>query len=277
VKRTLLVTLALTALFLTSQAEARSKLGPKALQAIGFDQRIGSPVSGALRFRDEIGREVTLERYYGKRPLVLALVYNSCPMLCNQVLTGLVAAMRVLELRPGADYDVVAVSFDPKESFTTAAKQRDKYLRYFAGGPKLPENSVMNGVHFLTGEAEPIAALTSAVGFRYEYDKDIGQYAHAAGIIVLTPDGTVARYFFGTEYSPRDLKLAVVEASAGTVGTLSDELMLLCYRYDPETGTYSASAIGAVRVGGVVTVASLALFIGLSIRRERKKTKVAVP
>ncbi len=248
-----------------------SKLGAKELQAIGFDQHLGAEVPGSLAFRDERGEPVSFGDFLGKRPVVLALVYNSCPMLCNQVLTGLVQAMRVLELKPGRDYEVAVVSFDPKESYATAAKQKDKYLRYYAGNAKSPENSAVNGVHFLTGEPEAIAAITGAVGFRYQYDDALGQYAHGAGIVVLTPDGRVARYYFGTEYSPRDLRLGLVEASAGKLGRLSDELMLLCYRYDPESGSYSASAIGAVRLGGGVTAAALALFIGLSVRRERKR------
>jgi protein SCO1/2 len=254
-------------------ARAESKLGAKALQTIRFDQRIGAELSSKLRFRDERGRDVALGDYFGKRPLVLALVYNSCPMLCNQVLTGAVSAMRVLELEPGKDYDLLAVSFDPKERFETAAKQKDKYLRFYAGG-KSPSETAVNGVHFLTGDAEPIAALTAAVGFRYEYDSGLGQYAHAAGLVVLTPEGRVSRYFFGTEYSPRDLRLGLVQASGGKLGTLTDELMLLCYRYDPASGSYSASAIGAIRIGGAMTALALAGFIGVSVRREKRREQL---
>ncbi len=272
--------LAMATLLLAAPAAAGSKLPPKQLQTIRFEQRIGAVIPSALKFRDEAGRDVTLGATLGKRPVVLALVYNSCPMLCNQVLTGLVQAMRVLELKPGRDYDVLAVSFDPKERPETAAKQKDKYLRFYANGAQQrpgsapPNAETVNGVHFLTGDEAPIGALTNAVGFRYQYDEALGQYAHAAGIVVLTPDGHVARYFFGTEYSPRDLRLALVEASAGKVGALSDELMLLCYRYDPETGSYSAGAIGAVRLGGALTVAALGAFIGLNVRRERKRQAV---
>jgi len=245
---------------------AQSNIPPQELRAISIEQRIGNQVPGSLVFRDESGAAVQLDRYYGKRPLLLALVYSSCPMLCSQVLSGMVSAMRVLALDAGRDYDVLAVSFDPKESHTTASAQKEKYLnRYDRAG-------AARGVHFLTGDEEPIRALTDAVGFRYQYDAELGQYAHPSAIMVLTPDGRAARYFFGTEYSPRDLRLALVEASGGKVGTVSDELMLLCYRYDPASGTYSAAAIGAIRVGGALTLTALLGFIGMSVRRERRRS-----
>jgi protein SCO1 len=248
---------------------ARSSIAPQELRSISIEQRIGEKVPGELPFRDESGAAVELERYYGKRPIILALVYNSCPMLCSQVLSGMVAAMRVLKLDAGRDFDALVVSFDPKESSATAAAQKAKYLRrYDRAGAE-------GGIHFLTGDEEPIRALTSAVGFRYQYDPELGQYAHASAIMVLTPDGRVARYFFGTEYSARDLRLALVEASGGKLGGLSDGLMLLCYRYDPSSGSYSATAVGAVRIGGAVTLGVLAGFIGLSLRRERRRRRGA--
>lgn len=263
-----LLALALTA-GAAPQGFARGSIAPQELRSISIEQRIGNQVPGALPFRDESGAPVQLERYYGKRPIVLALVYNSCPMLCSQVLSGMVAAMRVIKLDAGRDFDALVVSFDPKESSATAAAQKAKYLhRYDRAGAE-------GGVHFLTGDEEPIRAITDAVGFRYQYDPELGQYAHASAIMVLTPDGRVARYFFGTEYSARDLRLALIEASGGKLGGLSDGLMLLCYRYDPSTGTYSATAVGAVRVGGAVTLGMLAGFIGLSIRRERKRRRGA--
>jgi protein SCO1/2 len=259
--------LSLAALLLAPPAQATSRLGAKQLREIGIDQKLGERVPLDLQFRDHRGETVTLKRYVSERPVVLALIYNRCPMLCNQVLSGLVSALKVLKLDAGSDFDVLAVSFDPAETPELSAANRDKLIeRYGRAG-------AAEGIHFLTGEPEPIRRLTDAVGFRYRYDEEQKQYAHASAIMVLTPGGKLARYFYGTEFSPRDMRLAIVEASDGKVGSLSDDLLLLCYRYDPETGTYSATAINAIRFGGVATLAVLGVFIGTSLRRERRQRR----
>jgi protein SCO1/2 len=248
-------------------AGSRSALGPNALSEIGIDQHIGEQVPLDASFTDSRGHTAPLSEHMGDRPIVLALVYNRCPMLCNQVLQGLVSSLKVLELDAGEDFDVLAVSFDPKEPTSRAAESRAKFLRLYDRG------GADQGVQFLTGEPPAIEALTEAVGFRYRYDPDIDQYAHAAALVVLTPGGEVARYFYGTEYSPRDMRLSLVEASEGEVGSVTDDLLLLCYQYDPQTGTYSAAAIGAIRIGGVLTLALVFGFVGVSLRRERRRRR----
>lgn len=243
-----------------------STLDKSELQRVWIDQRIGNQLDLSLPFAED-GQPATLDRYFGPRPVVLALVYNRCPMLCNQVLAGLVGALKVLDETPGSDFDVLAVSFDPEEEPRMAAAARATLLRRY-GRPEAE-----GGIHFLTGARAPIASLTDAVGFRYQYDEALDQYAHPSALIVLTPGGKVARYFFGTEYSPRDLRLALHEASEGAVGSLTDDLLLLCYRYDPASGTYSATIVNAIRAGGIATVLALGLFMGRSLRRDRRRTK----
>jgi protein SCO1/2 len=267
-KLCLLWTLVLSTLLATA-ARAQSSLGAQSLNEIRIDQRIGNQLPLDLTFIDERGERVALGSLFGERPVVLALVYNACPMLCHQVLAGMLASLRTLELDAGEDFEVLVVSFDPKEPTQLARSVRDKLVERYERGK--------GGFHVLTGEAEPIAKLTEAVGFRYRYDDKLDQYAHASGLIVLTPKGKVARYFFGTEYSARDLRLSLVEATDGKLGKLTDELMLLCYRYDPQSGTYSASIIGGIRIGALVTLLILAAFIGRSLLRERRRRGHAAP
>lgn len=261
----LLAAVLLPSMLAAPEAEA-SRLGKDDLRTIRIDQKLDEQVPLDLTFH-EGGRSVALADIVGDKPVVLALIYNRCPMLCNQVLQGLLGALKVLELSAGPDFDILAVSFDPEEDPATAVKARNNFLKHY------PREDAATGVHFLTGEAPAIAALTDAVGFRYEYDEDLGQWAHAAALVVLTPEGKVARYFFGTEYSPRDMRLALREASDGKVGSVTDDLLLLCYRYDPVSGTYSATVVNAIRVGGLATLLALALFIGRSLRRERTRKR----
>lgn len=243
----------------------KSSLRPQTLTTIGIDQRLGEQVPLDLAFRDEEGRSVKLgDFFHAERPVLLALVYNACPMLCNQVLIGMMSALDILKFDAGDQFEIVVVSFDPSEAPARAKKAKAKYLkRYDRPGTE-------QGVHFLTGEQAQIDALTKAVGFRYEYDEELEQYAHPSALTVLTPEGRVSRYFFGAEFSPRDMRFAFVEAADGDVGSVTDELLLLCYRYDPDSGTYSATAVGAIRVGGAATLLALIGFIGFSIRRERR-------
>jgi protein SCO1/2 len=244
-----------------------SDIDASELRGIGIDQNIGKPLPQGARFRDDSGRDVRLGDYFGERPIILALVYNRCPLLCNMTLSGLVGALKPLELEPGRDFDVIAASFDPAEPTEVAAAQKQRYVkRYGRAGAE-------NAFHFLTGGDEAIASITQAAGFRYEWDAELKQWAHPAALIVLTTDGRIARYFYGTEFSPRDLRLALVEAGEGKIGRLTDELLLLCYRYDPATGTYSASALGAVRIGGVLTLLGLLGFIVTSVVRDRRRRR----
>jgi protein SCO1 len=236
---------------------------PEVLRDVGYDQRLGDSVPLDVTFRDEAGRPVTLRSLFRGRAVVLSLVYYECPMLCTLTLNGLGSALSVLTFDVGKDFDVVTVSFEPKETAALAAAKKKAYLaRYRRPGAE-------EGWHFLTGDAPAIAALTSAVGFRYAWDTETRQYAHPAGVVVLTPDGRIARYMYGVEYAPRDLRLALVEASQRRIGNPVDTVLLYCYRYDPTRGRYAASVLRLVRLGGVVTVLGLAAFVLISLRRER--------
>lgn len=234
------------------------------MQRVGIEQHLGTQVPLELKFRDEDGDEVALGKYFAGRPVILALVYYECPMLCNQVLNGLTETLRVMSLTAGREFDVVAVSFDPNEGPSLARSKKTTYLS------KYGREEAAGGWHFLTGTRQSSAALASAVGFRYEWDSQSNQWAHGAGIIVLTPGGVVSRYFYGIEYGVRDVRLGLVEASDNRIGTLADKVTLLCYRYDPMTGKYGMVILNAIRIGGVLTVAAVAAFIAIMLRRERK-------
>ncbi len=261
------MTAALLGLWLTAGAGLNAGYAPadrqtQVLREIGFDQRLGESLPLDLRFRDENGRDVRLGDYFGKRPVVLSLVYYECPMLCTLTLNGLASALKTLSMTPGKDFDLVTVSFEPKETPALAAAKKRAYLqRYGRPGAEA-------AWHFLTGDADAIAALTRAVGFRYVWDAPTRQYAHAAGIMVLTPDGRLSRYLYGIEYAPKDLRLAVVESSGGTIGSPVDQLLLYCYHYDPSAGRYGAYVIGMLRVGAVATILGLGGFIAVMWRRE---------
>jgi protein SCO1/2 len=235
---------------------------PGILSKIAIDQRIGHQVPADIPFVDETGRQVTLGEYFGKRPVVLALVYYECPMLCTQVLNGLVSALGVLNFEAGREFDVVAVSFNPKEGPGLASQKKAAYVERY-GRPQ-----AAGGWHFLTGSQESITRLTEAVGFKYEFDPKIGQFAHGAAIEVLTPKGTIAKYFYGIEFSPRDLRLGLVEAAEEHIGSVIDNVLLFCYHYDPSTGKYGADILALVRTGAVATVLAFAVFLTVSLRRD---------
>jgi len=216
-----------------------------------FEQRLGELVPRDVPFREADGRAVTLGDLHPGRPAVLALVYFRCPMLCNLVQEGLVAGLKAVPLAPGRDFEVLVVSFDPAETPELAAERRAAALaRYARPGSEA-------GWHFLTGEAEPVRRVLDAVGFQAERDERTGQFAHAAGLVVLTPEGRISRVLFGLDYAPRDLRLALVEAGEGRIGSLVDRVLLLCWRWDPAAGKYTAAVLGAVRVGGIATVVGL--------------------
>jgi protein SCO1 len=240
-----------------------TKSRPGLLSKIHIDQKLDTQVPLDLPFTDETGRQVTLGEYFGKRPVVLALVYYECPMLCTEVLNGLVSALTVLNFEPGREFEVVVVSFNPREGPGLASQKKAAYMERY-GRPR-----TVAGWHFLTGRQESIKQLTEAVGFQYEYDNAIQQYAHGAAIEVLTPKGHISKYFYGIEFSARDLRLGLIEASEERIGTPIDDFLLFCYHYDPTTGKYGAAIIRLVRLGGVATVLALVSFLAISLRRER--------
>ena len=237
---------------------------PVPLQQVRFDQKLDARLPLDATFKDEDGRQVALGDYFGPRPVVLAFVYYECPMLCTQVLNGLVSGLRVLDQTVGKDFDVVAISFDARETPVMAAAKKAVYLDAYKRPGAEP------GWHFLTGDDASIRRVTDAAGFQFSWDEATQQFAHASGVIVVTPDGRLARYLFGIEYPPRDLKFALMESSAGRIGSVVDQVLLYCYHYEPATGSYSLVAMNAVRLGGAVTVAVLLGFVGMSLRRDRR-------
>ncbi len=247
----------------------RADQTPDILKQIGIDQRLDAPLPLDIPLRDEVGRAVRLGDYFGRRPVVFALVYYNCPMLCTQVLNGLVAALNVMSLDAGSDFEVVAVSFDVRETPAMAAAKKEAYLSRY----KRPAASA--GWHFLTGDAPAIERLTKAAGFRFRYDAARDQFAHASAIMVATPDGRLARYFYGIEYAPRDLRLGLVEASAGRIGTPVDQVLLYCFHYDPSNGKYGAVVVNMVRLGGLVTMGALGVGLWLLSRRRARIVRAA--
>jgi protein SCO1/2 len=249
------------------EAGTAANAKPGLLSQIGIDQRLNQRVPLDLMFKDETGRDVRLGEFFGQRPVVLAMVYYECPMLCTQVLNGAVSALSILKFDVGKEYDVIAVSINPKETPRLAAEKKRAYLERY----KRPQTAA--GWHFLTGEEQNIRKLADAVGFRYAYDPEIQQYAHGAGIEILTPQGVLSKYFYGIEFSPRDLRFGLIEASEQRIGTPIDTALMLCYHYDPATGKYGAAAIDAIRIGGVATLLALLSFMFISLRRERASSR----
>ena len=241
---------------------------PAPLREVGFDQNLDQRVPLETPLVDESGRTVRLGDYFGRRPVVLLFAYYECPMLCTQVINGLASALGVLSLAPGKDFEIVTISFDPRDTPDTATAKKAAYMqRYQRAGAE-------TAWHFLTfapGDAASIERLTDAAGFRYVWDQQTQQFAHPSGVIVLTPDGRLARYLFGIEYSPRDLRFGIVEASAGKVGSPVDALLLYCFHYNPMTGRYGLVIMRAIRVAGAATVLALGGFIFIMLRRERTR------
>ncbi len=236
---------------------------PAPLREIGFDQNIGQRLPLDTTVIDESGRTARIGDYFGARPVVLIFAYYNCPMLCTQVINGLASAIGVISLVPGRDFDVITLSFDPRDTPAAATVKKAAFLERY-GKP-----GAAAGVHFLTASQPSIDRLTKAAGFRYVWDTATQQFAHPTGIVVLTPDGRLARYLFGIEYGPRDLRFGIVEASAGKVGTAVDTLLLYCYHYDPMTGRYGLVIMRTLRLAGAATVLALGMFIAIMVRRER--------
>jgi protein SCO1/2 len=234
-------------------------------QRLGFDQRVGQKVPADLLFRDETGRQVRIGDYFGKRPVLLSLVYFRCPMLCPLTLNGLTRSLKGMSFDAGREFEVVVVSIDPRETPAMAAAAKRQAL----AGYNRPDTAA--GWHFLTGGAEPIRRLTATVGFRYFYDQRVQQFAHAAGIVLLTPAGAASRYLYGIEFPPRNVRLGLVEAASNRIGSPVDQVLLYCFHYDPVQGKYSAVTLNIVRLSALLTVAGLGLMIVLLKRREYRR------
>ncbi|HET7286160.1 MAG TPA: SCO family protein, partial [Pyrinomonadaceae bacterium] len=224
---------------------------PTALRDVKIEQKLDQQLPLDLVFRDESGQSVKLGQYFRKKPVVLAFVYYDCPMLCTQVLNGMVTSFRVLPFQMGNEFDVVTVSFDPRETNTLAAAKKKVYVNYL---PDRMQANANNGWHFLTGDQENIAKLTDAAGFRYRYDEATKQFAHASGIMLTTPQGKLSRYFYGVDYPARDLRLGLIESSENKIGSPVDQLLLYCYHYDPASGKYGAPIMKVMRIAGVITM-----------------------
>ena len=236
---------------------------PGLLKSIGIDQKIGQQLPLDLTFKDEHGADVRLGQFFGgSKPVVLALAYYECPMLCTQVLNGMTGALKTISFDAGKDYEVVVVSIDPRDTPQLAAEKKANYLQSYGRPGSGP------GWHFLTGTDASIKPLAAAIGFRYAYDENLNQFAHGAAIYVATPRVVISRYLLGIDFAPRDLRLAMVEASHNKLGTVGDKVLLLCYHYDPTEGKYGAAVLNAVRAGFILTVGAFLAFLFVSRRRE---------
>jgi protein SCO1/2 len=233
---------------------------PKILREIGIDQRLNEQVPLDLEFRDEAGETVQLSRYIKNKPVIIALVYYQCPLLCNQILGGLGSALRTLSFDVGKEFEVVTVSFDARETPEMARERKARSLEQYN------REGASEGWHFLTGDQASIDRLCEAVGFKYTFDRDTNQFAHTAGIMVATPEGKLARYFYGFEYPPKDLKFGLMEASENRIGSPVDRLILYCYHYDPMTGKYGVVVMRVMQVGGAVTIIAIIILL-LTLRR----------
>ncbi len=241
---------------------------PTALEGVGIDQKLNQQLPLDAVFHDENGAEVKLGQYFGNKPVVLSLVYYDCPMLCTQILNGMVGAFKVMSFTPGNEYEVVSISFDPRETSALAKRKKETYVNYLLDSKRA---GAEKGWHFLTGDDANIKRVTEAVGFRYRFDQSTNQFAHASAIYVVTPQGKLARYFYGIEYAPRDVRLGLVEASENKIGTPVDQLLLYCYHYDPARGKYGATVINLIRGGGVLTLVGIAGLL-LALRRRNSST-----
>ena len=244
-----------------------SNVPPPMLREVGIDQKLGAPLPLDLTFRDENGETIQLQHYFGEKPVILSFVYYECPMLCTQVLNGLLESLKTLSFDVGNQFAVVTVSFDPDETPKLAAEKKASYLKQYARA------GAEQGWHFLTGDTASIRQLTNAAGFRYKYDPATDQFAHASGIMVITPQGKIARYFYGIEYPGRDLRLALVEASENKIGSFVDQVLLYCFHYDPSVGKYGLVIINVLRLAGIATVLALGTFMMVMFWRDRKTVK----
>jgi protein SCO1/2 len=255
-----------------NQFEQTSGL-PNTLKTVGIEQKLNEQLPFDAVFKDENGKEIKLGEYFGKdRPIILALVYYECPMLCNEVLNGLTGTLKSLSMDAGKDFDVVAISFDARENDKSelAKSKKEGYLKRY-GRP-----NTENGWHFLTGTQSEIDKVTEAVGFNYKWDAESNQFAHAGGIMVITPDGKLSRYLYGIDYAPKDVKFAVMESAENKIGNPAEQLLLYCYHYDPSTGKYGLSILKVMRLGGIITLVGLGAMFFVFWRRSKANNEVEV-
>jgi protein SCO1/2 len=244
-----------------------ANLRPPGLKNVGIEQNLNQQLPPELTFKDESGKTVRLGDYFGQKPLILSLVYYRCPMLCGEVLSGLESALRVLKFDVGNQFNVITVSFDPKDTPQIAAAKKAEYLnRYKRAGAGA-------GWHFLTGPQDSITTLTKAAGFQYEYDPKSDQFAHATAIMILTPAGRIAQYYYGVEYAPKDLRLGLIQASQNRIGTVVDQVLLYCYHYDPATGKYGAVISRILKLSGAATILIMGVFLTVLFRRGSGPTR----
>ena len=243
---------------------------PPRLENVGIEQRLDAQVPPDLPFRDETGKAVKLGDYFGRKPLILNLVYYNCTMLCGEALAGLASAMRLVKFDVGNEFDVITVSFDPRETPDMAAAKKKDYVGRYGRA------HAAAGWHFLTGQPESINALTKAVGFQYQYDAKTNQYAHATAIMVLTPQGRISRYFYGVDFPPKDLRMGLVEASQNKIGNAVDAVLLYCYHYDPETGKYGAMVGNILKLAASATILLIGGLIFILWRLDRSATERAL-
>jgi protein SCO1/2 len=249
------------AILFASLVDAQTFGRPNILRNIGMEQKMGAQVPLDLRFSDEAGQPVTLRRYIGK-PVILAMVYYQCPSLCNMILNGVLRSVKNLNLEAGKDFEIVAVSFDPRETPDMAAAKKQSYIKTYQ------RPNAAEGWHFLTGEEASSKALGNAVGFRYSYDASTNQYVHPSAVMILTPQGNVSRYFYGIEYPARDIRLGLIEAGNGSIGTPVDQVLLYCFHYDPATGKYGFVIMNVLRLAALLTLGALATFMIVNFRRD---------
>jgi len=251
-----------------SKGDLPAGVQPADLQKVAFEQRLNAQIPLDAVFKDESGRDVALGDYFRHgKPVLLTLVYYDCPMLCTLVLNGLAGAMKGMSLEPGKDYELVTVSFNPRETPALAAEKKATYIKRYGHA------EAAGAWHFLTGNDESIKRLTEAVGFHYVYDQATGQYAHATGIMIATPDGHLSKYLYGIEYAPREIRMALVDGSGGKIGTPVDRVLLYCYHYDPKTGKYGLVVMNVIRLAGLVTVVVLGSFVAVMASRERRRNR----
>ena len=254
--------------FLDKSAGTASQVTPGEMKDIGIDQRLNQPVPLDLQFKDEAGNTVALGDYFHSgRPVILNLVYYTCPMLCGEELAGEASALSMLRFTPGKEYEIVSVSFNPNETPQDAATTKKTYIARI--NEHLDPKTDGSGWHFLTGQQPQISALAKAVGFRYRYDSASKQFIHATGLMIVTPAGKLAQYYYGVEFSPRDLRLGVIEASQNKIGNVVDEVLLYCCRYDPKTGRYGAVIANVMRLAGAATMLILGGFLLVMFRRDK--------
>jgi protein SCO1/2 len=237
---------------------------PPQFKEVTFAQQLDQQLPLQAPFRDEEGRPVKLGDYFGERPVLLAFVYYQCPLLCSQVMNGISSALKVMPFTPGEDFEVVLISFDPRDTPEAANAKKRAHLLHWS------RQDTAAGWHFLTGDEATIRQVTAATGFNYTWDEPTRQFAHVSGILAVTPDGRLSRYFYGVEYSPKELRLALVESGEGKIGTAVDELLLYCFQYDPESGRYGVVVMNVIRLGGVLTLGLIGAFILLMRRRESR-------